>query len=105
MLFHSCQVRTRAAGQYQFSMDEAERAKQRASLDAQREETSQQRSNARLGQVQAAKKRQLDLRRAEIDAKRARLLGGQQKVDELRAAKREAQVNEFLSSFEKELHE
>ena len=59
-----------------------------ASLKAQREETETVRLEAgrRGGQsaAQAAHKRKLDERRALVEAKRAKLLGGREVVDRLR---------------------
>src|SRR5689334_13301863 len=100
-------VRTRGAGQYQFSLDEEKRAEQMASLKAQREETETVRQQAgRRGGVSAAQavhKRKLDERRALVEAKRAKLLGGQEVVDRLREEKRSAEADNLLREVEQSM--
>lgn len=100
-------VRTKGAGQYQFSLDEAKRAEQMASLKAEREATETARNEAKkrggLSKAQEAHKRKLDERRAMIEAKRAKLFGGQDEVDRLRQEKREREAEAFLSGLEKEM--
>lgn len=88
-------VRSRAAGHYQFSQDEAKRAQQMAELKAERDETQQAReenqsrvadiavgssSNGQpvkktvvLTAAQEMKKRKLDERKAMIEAKRMKV--------------------------------
>lgn len=97
-------VRTRGAGAYQFSLDEKQRAEQMASLKGQRVETEVAREAAAkrvLTAAQEAKKRQVEERRALIEAKRRKVLG-KDKVDELRESRRQAETDKFLSELEKD---
>ncbi|KAK4688676.1 hypothetical protein P7C73_g1430, partial [Tremellales sp. Uapishka_1] len=100
------EVRTRGAGQYQFSLDEEKRAEQMAALGAQRAETERARGAAsnRGGQsvAQEAKKRKLDERRALIQAKRAKLLGGEEEIARLKQEKNAAAADSFLKDIEEE---
>lgn len=99
-------VRTRGAGAYQFSLDEEERAKQMASLDAERRRTEQARGKTAargMTPAQEARKRRLEERRALVEAKRAKLLGGADKVAALRAQRQAERAEEFLKDFEREL--
>jgi hypothetical protein len=102
-------VRTKGAGQYQFSLDEEQRAKEMASLDAQRRETEQARGEAvkrgGLSAAQEIKKRKLDERRAIVEAKRIKLLGGKEEVERMRNEKREREAEQFLDSVKAELEE
>ena len=88
-------VRSRAAGHYQFSQDEAKRAEQIAALKAERQETQQAREENQSREVeidvgqsgngepvkkkvvltpaQEMKKRKLDERKAMIEAKRMKV--------------------------------
>lgn len=99
-------VRTRGAGAYQFSLDDEERAKQMASLDAERRMTEHARGKmaARgLTATQEARRRRLEERRALVEAKRAKLLGGAEKVAALRAQRQAERAEEFLKDLEREL--
>lgn len=99
-------VRTRGAGAYQFSLDEEERARQMASLDDVRRATEtarEQTASKGLTPAQEARKRRLDQRRALVEAKRAKLLGGAEVVAALRAERQAQQAEDFLKEFEKEL--
>jgi len=101
-----CAVRTRGAGAYQFSLDDQKRAEQMASLKGQRLETERVRNEASkrvLSGAQEAQKRKVEERRALIEAKRRKVMGGD-KVDALREEKRKAEADKFLSGLEKELH-
>ncbi|ORX37755.1 ribosomal protein L24e-domain-containing protein [Kockovaella imperatae] len=96
------EVRAKGAGQYQFALDEDERAEQMAALKAQREETEAARKQAAgqrsgLSAAQEARKRKMEERRAAIDAKRNKLLGGQEAVNRLRAEKRAGEADRLLS--------
>jgi hypothetical protein len=77
-----------------------------ASLDAQRSQTEQARGEAGrrggLSAAQEAKKRKLDERKALIEAKRVKLLGGTKEVERLRAEKRAAEAETFLRGLENE---
>lgn len=78
-----------------------------ASLKAQRQETEAARSQAEqrggMTKAQEEYKRKLDARRELIQAKRAKLLGGQDEVDRLRREKREREAESFLQGLEAEL--
>ncbi|WVQ96031.1 hypothetical protein IAU59_003131 [Kwoniella sp. CBS 9459] len=103
------EVRVKGAGQYQFSLDEEARAEQMASLSAQRKETEAARAQADSAQkkglsaAQLAKQRKLEERKALIEAKRAKLLGGKDKVEQLRVEKKAREADEFFKSLESEL--
>ncbi|WWC65815.1 uncharacterized protein I303_108437 [Kwoniella dejecticola CBS 10117] len=100
------EVRVRGAGQYQFSLDEDTRAEQMASLASQRKETEQARSQQvqrGLSAAQEARKRKADERKALIDAKRAKMLGGPQEVERLREERKKAEADAFLKGLEDEL--
>ncbi|ORY34772.1 hypothetical protein BCR39DRAFT_514630 [Naematelia encephala] len=98
------EVRAKGAGQYQFSLDEEQRAEQMASLSTQREETEKARAaNRGLSAAQEAKKRKLDERKALIEAKRAKLFGGQEITERKREERRAAVADDFLQSVEREL--
>jgi len=76
-----------------------------ASLKGQRLETEKVRNEASkrvLSAAQEAQKRKVEERRALIEAKRRKVMGGD-KVDELREGKRKAEADKFLSGLEKEL--
>ncbi|EIW71548.1 hypothetical protein TREMEDRAFT_73338 [Tremella mesenterica DSM 1558] len=85
------EVRTRGAGAYQFSLDEDARKEQMASLDAQRVETENARAKAGnrggLTAAQEMRKRKLDERKALVEAKRTKMLGGAEEVERLRREK------------------
>ena len=78
-----------------------------ASLGAQRDETERARSQTGkrggLSAAQEAKKRKVDERKALIEAKRAKLMGGEKEVERLRAEKRAAETDDFLRGVEDEL--
>jgi hypothetical protein len=78
-----------------------------ASLDAQRKETEQAREETvkrgGLSAAQEAKKRKLDERRAVVEAKRVKLLGGKEEVERLRSVKREKEAESFLDGLKKEM--
>ena len=80
-----------------------------ASLDAQRADTENARGVAErrdgLSAAQDAKKRKVDQRKALIEAKRAKLLGGEKEVDRLRAEKRAAETDRFLQGLEEEMRD
>lgn len=100
-------MRVRGAGAYQFSLDEEKRAEQMASLEAERIATEQARTEAnRRGGLSAARqahKNRIEERRALVEAKRAKLLGGPEKLAELRRQKRERETAKFFEDFEDEL--
>lgn len=79
-----------------------------ASLTTQRAETEQARKHAesrgQLSSAQEAKKRKLEERKGLIEAKRAKLLGGQAEVDRLKVGKRAAEAAEFLTGIEQEMY-
>jgi hypothetical protein len=97
----------KGAGQYQFSLDEDKRAEQMASLKSQRLETESAREDFHkrggLSKAQEAHKRRLDARRELIEAKRAKLYGGQEEVDRIRKEKKEQAAEKFLEGLEAEL--
>ena len=97
-------VRRRGAGQYQFALDEVKRAEQMASLKAQREETERARRTNASSAVMDARKRKLDQRRAFVEAKRSRLLGGDEAVARLRAERKAAEADSLLEGLEAEMH-
>ncbi|KAK8849650.1 hypothetical protein IAR55_004985 [Kwoniella newhampshirensis] len=103
----SKEVRVKGAGQYQFSLDEEKRAEQMAALDAQRSETEKARAETAqrrgMSAAQEAKKRKMDERKAMIEAKRVKLLGGEKEVERLRAERRAKEADEFLQGLESEL--
>lgn len=68
-----------------------------ASLKGQRAETERAR-----GVKENSAKRRLEERRAMIETKRRRVLGGE-KVDKLRESKREAEAERFLTELDQEL--
>ena len=72
-------VRTRAAGQYRFSLDGEQRQREMESLKTERAETVAARSTV----VQGAK-RKLDARRALVEAKRAKMMGGPEALERKR---------------------
>lgn len=100
-------VRTKGAGQYQFSLDEEKRAEQMASLKAQRQETETARDETArrggLSKAQEAHKRRLDARREMLEAKRAKIYGGKDEVERIRKEKREQAADKFLQGLEAEL--
>lgn len=97
----------KGAGQYQFSLDEEKRAEQMASLKSQRQETESAREDHQkrggLSKAQEVHKRRLDARRELIEAKRAKLYGGQDEVDRIRKEKKEQAAERFLKGLEAEL--
>ncbi|ODN72929.1 hypothetical protein L202_08344 [Cryptococcus amylolentus CBS 6039] len=101
------EVRVKGAGAYQFSLDEDLRAQQQAALKASRQETEQARAKASqrggLTAAQEARKRKIDERKAMIDAKRAKLLGGEEEVERLPKEKKAKEADEFLKGLELEL--
>ncbi|WVW86963.1 hypothetical protein I302_109019 [Kwoniella bestiolae CBS 10118] len=102
------EVRVKGAGQYQFSLDEETRAEQMASLASQRQETENARLKANqkgLSAAQEARKRKVDERKALIEAKRAKMLGGEREVERLRDEKRKKEADDFLKGLESELGE
>ncbi|WWD20278.1 hypothetical protein CI109_104754 [Kwoniella shandongensis] len=103
----SKEVRVKGAGQYQFSLDEEMRAEQMAALDVQRNETEKARAETAqrrgMSAAQEAKKRKMDERKAMIEAKRVKLLGGEKEVERLRAEKRAKEADDFLKGLESEL--
>lgn len=56
-----------------------------------------------MSAAQEAKKRKLDDRKALIEAKRVKLLGGEKEVERLRAEKRAVETDKFLQGLEEEL--
>lgn len=78
-----------------------------ASLDAQRLKTEQARGETAqrggISAAQEAKKRKLEDRKALIEAKRVKLLGGEKEVERLRAEKRAAEAEQFLQGLEAEI--
>ncbi|WVF68486.1 hypothetical protein IAT40_003253 [Kwoniella sp. CBS 6097] len=103
------EVRVKGAGQYQFSLDEEARAEQMASLSAQRKETESARAQASSAQskglsaAQLTRQKKLDERKALIEAKRAKLLGGKENVEKLRTEKKAREADEFLKGLASEL--
>ncbi len=67
--------RARAAGAYQFSLDEEERRRQMDELKSVREETERKRKEQERGMspFEIGRKRKLDERRAQIEAKRLKV--------------------------------
>lgn len=53
--------------------------------------------------AQEAKKRKIDERKALIEAKRVKLLGGEEEVERLRAEKRAFETDKFLQGLGEEL--
>ncbi|WWC92755.1 uncharacterized protein L201_007714 [Kwoniella dendrophila CBS 6074] len=101
------EVRVKGAGQYQFSLDEEERAKQMESLASQRKETEIAREQVQqrpgLSAAQEARKRKADERKALIEAKRSKLLGGEKEVERLKEDKKKKEADDFLKGLENEL--
>ncbi|WRT69663.1 uncharacterized protein IL334_006653 [Kwoniella shivajii] len=103
------EVRVKGAGQYQFSLDESLRSEQMASLASQRRETEEARNQSLQSQTkglsaaQEARKRKADERKAMIDAKRAKLLGGEKEVERLKEERKKKETDEFLKGLEDEL--
>lgn len=99
----SKETRARGAGVYQFSQDEEERARQMDELKRARDETEKKRAEsarAELTPAQQAAKRKLDERRALIEAKRQKLLGGTDAVEAARKKAQEKQAEAFLSGIQ-----
>ncbi len=100
-------VRDRAAGAYQFSQDETIRAAQMEALKKQREETEAARRDAsertELTAAQESKKRKLDERRALIEAKRQKLLGGKEGVEKKKAEMQDKAASRLLEDVEREM--
>ncbi|KLT46559.1 hypothetical protein CC85DRAFT_306233 [Cutaneotrichosporon oleaginosum] len=98
------EVRVRGAGAYQFSLDEEKRAEQMASLDAERLVTERaQREATKRGGLSAARQAysdRIEARRTLVEAKRAKLLGGPKKLEELRQQRREEEATKLLDDFE-----
>ncbi|KAI5453607.1 hypothetical protein NCC49_005431 [Naganishia albida] len=118
------EVRSRAAGHYQFSQDEAIRAQQMAALKAERDVTQQAReeNQSRAVQVvagashaepakrvvvltaaQEAKKRKLDERRAMIEAKRMKMLGGKEGIEKKRKELQDREAERLMKEVETSL--
>ncbi|RXK35450.1 hypothetical protein M231_07305 [Tremella mesenterica] len=101
------EVRTRGAGAYQFSLDEDARREQMASLDAQRVETENARAKVGyrggLTAAQEMRKRKLDERKALVEAKRTKMLGGAEEVERLRREKGQKEADMFLDGVGREL--
>lgn len=80
-----------------------------ASLKSQREETETARLESTqrggMSKAQEAYKRKLDARRELIEAKRAKLYGGQDEVDRIRKEKKEQAAERFLEGLEAELRD
>ena len=78
-----------------------------ASLQSQRQETESARHEHQkrggLSKAQEGHKRRLEARRELIEAKRAKLYGGQEEVDRIRKEKREQAADRFLEGLETEL--
>ncbi|WVR08084.1 hypothetical protein IAU60_005130 [Kwoniella sp. DSM 27419] len=103
------EVRVKGAGQYQFSLDEEARAEQMASLAEQRKQTESARASSSSAQTkgmsaaQLAKQKKMDERKALVEAKRAKLLGGESAVQRLRQEKKAREAEDFLKGLEDEL--
>ncbi|KAJ9120118.1 hypothetical protein QFC22_003016 [Naganishia vaughanmartiniae] len=120
------EVRARAAGHYQFSQDETKRAEQMAALKAERNETQQARDERRnqgvgvnempaakgqpagkkmviLTPAQETKKRKLDERRALIEAKRIKMLGGKEGIEKKRQELQDQEAERLLREVESSL--
>ncbi|GMK55343.1 hypothetical protein CspeluHIS016_0203990 [Cutaneotrichosporon spelunceum] len=101
------EVRVRGAGAYQFSFDEDKRAEQMASLGAERLATENaQREAEKRGGMSVARQAyndRVEARRTRVEAKRVKLLGGEQKLAELRRQRGEEQATKLLEEFEVEL--
>lgn len=100
-------MRVRGAGAYQLSLDEDKRAEQMASLDAERLATKRaQTDTKKRGGLSAARQAysdRLESRRARVEAKRAQLLGGPEKLADARRQRREQEATQLLEDFEVEL--
>jgi hypothetical protein len=85
-------------------LDEDHRAEQMASLEAQRLQTEKEREQglkrAGLSAAQEARKRKLDERRLLVDAKRVKLLGGEEEVRRLQREYKAAEAEDLLQQLE-----
>ncbi|KAI9638966.1 uncharacterized protein MKK02DRAFT_41995 [Dioszegia hungarica] len=97
----SKEVRTKAAGQYQFSLDEETRARQMEELKAGRLET--ERARERIQSVLEQRNQKLEARRQLVEAKRVELAGGVEALEAIRAKQREAAADSFLDALEEEI--
>ncbi|KAJ9091045.1 hypothetical protein QFC19_009282 [Naganishia cerealis] len=120
------EVRARAAGHYQFAQDETKRAEQMAALKAEREETQQAREERQsraveveqvavsggqpamkktvtLTPAQEMKKRKMDERRALIEAKRMKMLGGKEGIEKKRQELQDREAEKLLKEVETSL--
>ena len=73
---------------------------QRKETEKARVETEQRRG---MSAAQEMRKRKLDERRALVEAKRAKMLGGPEAVEKLRAEKRVKEADTFLEGLEAEM--
>lgn len=79
-----------------------------AQLEAERNVTDQARTETAkrggMSAAQEAKKRRLEERKALVEAKRARLLGGAENVARLRAEQKAKEADKFLEGLDQELN-
>lgn len=93
-------VRVKAAGQYQFSLDEDERARQMEELKAQRAET--ERARQRVHTALEQRNQKLDARRQLLEKKREEKYG-KEELERIRAERRAKEADTLLAEFEKEM--
>jgi len=78
-----------------------------AALEAERLETEVARARAgeRAGRsvAQEAKRRRLDERRALVEAKRAQLLGGRERLAQLRAQRQQGETEKFFAELDEDI--
>ena len=96
----SKEIRDRAAGAYQFSLDDAERARQLAELKSQRLETERARAELaekRMTAAQEARQRRIDERMEMLERKREEKYGGKENLARLRREKAEREAEALLA--------
>ena len=108
---HACSqltstVRDRAAGAYQFALDDETRARQLAELKAQRLETERARaelSARRMTAAQEQRQRLIDERMVMLERKREEKYGGKENLQRLRREKAERQAEALLEEVQRGL--
>lgn len=96
----SKEIRDRAAGAYQFSLDDDERARQLAELKSQRLETERARAELaekRMTAAQEARQRRIDERMEMLERKREEKYGGKENLARLRREKAEREAEALLA--------
>lgn len=89
------EVRVKAAGQYQFSMDEEERARQMQELKEGRLETEKARERVRT--ALNTRNERLEARNALLETKRIEMAGGKEALENIRSQQRAEAADNFLN--------